>query len=262
MPTVLPVDDAVGWPPDEGVIGVVGVAPWATLDFLRALYRMVPARKDWHYPRVLCDINCKLPSRGRHLELGERDPSPFIAETIGELAAMGATVVVVPCNTAHILYDRWALNAPVAVPSIVDATVTAIRAQGARRIAVFASEAIACRDLYGKALRAAGLEPVKMDAKGQALVSMAIAEVKVRSELSADILHRIDDLLQQLTSGGMDGAILGCTELAGLEARCRELFGAVAESNAALAVAALQAARVGYLATSAASVHSGILGDS
>ncbi|WP_323018058.1 hypothetical protein [Castellaniella sp.] len=63
--------------------------------FSGALYSLVPATKDWHYPRVLTDINTKLPSRGRHLDLGERNPAPYIRETIEELAVQGATCAVV-----------------------------------------------------------------------------------------------------------------------------------------------------------------------
>ena len=43
MPTIQPPGGAVHWPSGEGVLGVVGVAPWATLDFLRAFYALVPA---------------------------------------------------------------------------------------------------------------------------------------------------------------------------------------------------------------------------
>ena len=128
MPRVEPEPSLAGWDPCEGTIGVVGVAPWATLDFCRAVYSLVDAEKDWHYPRLLIDANAKIPSRGRYLELGERDPSPLIRETIDELAEQGATVVAVPCNTAHLLYDRWASGARVAVPNLIE--VTADRVAG------------------------------------------------------------------------------------------------------------------------------------
>ena len=135
MPRILPENGPVQWSEQEGAIGVVGVAPWATVDFCRAVYSLIDAEKDWHYPRLIVDANSKIPSRGRHLQLGERDPSPFIKLTIEELARQGATVVVVPCNTAHILYERWAVDAPVPVPHIVDVTVEAAIQTGARRVA-------------------------------------------------------------------------------------------------------------------------------
>jgi aspartate racemase len=242
---ISPPGGAVDWPADEGTIGVVGVAPWATIDFLRALYAQVSATRDWHYPRVLADINTKLPSRGRHLELGETDPSPLIAQNIRELAAQGATVVVVPCNTAHVLYSRWAVDAPVAVPSIIDATAADIVAQGAHRVASLTSAGLRAHDLYGTALRRAEVQSVEIDADGAALVSAVIAAVKLSGGIDAALSARMRQLLQRLARAEVDGIVLGCTELAGLEPMCRELIGAVAESNRSLAGAALRRARVG-----------------
>lgn len=238
MPRVLPVDEAVSWPADEGVIGVVGVAPWATIDFLRALYQQVSAEKDWHYPRVLCDINTKLPSRGRHLELGERDPSPFIAETIAELARQGASLVVVPCNTAHILYPSWAAEAPVVVPSIVEASVAAV-ADAPGAVAVFASRSVYQHGLYDHALRAVGKTMTTLDPEQMALVADLIATVKMTGHIPAERLSQVDALLAELNGQGVGALILGCTELAQLASVGRRHLACVVDSNAALARAAL-----------------------
>ncbi len=243
MPTILPVDDAVSWPTNEGVIGVVGVAPWATLDFLKALYKQINASKDWHYPRVLCDINTKLPSRGRHLELGERDPSPFIAATIVELAHQGATLVVVPCNTAHILYDRWTRDAPVPIPHIVNATIDILRVGGAKKAAIFGSNSLHRHGLYERALEAASIGVTSLHARDQDLVNLAIGEVKTNAHVSPALFSRLDDLMRRLASQGTDGLVLGCTELAALEAPAKSHLHVVAESNKALAAAALRGIR-------------------
>lgn len=237
MPRILPVDDAVNWPADEGAIGVVGVAPWATIDFLKALYAQVAAEKDWHYPRVLCDINTKLPSRGRYLELGERDPSPFIAETIAELARQGATLVVVPCNTAHILYPDWAAEAPVAVPSIVDAAVAAVGV--AALVAVFASCSVYQHGLYECALQASGRDMVALERGQIDLIGAVIATVKTAGQVPQALLEQVESLLQSLASRGVEALILGCTELTDLEAVARRYLPCVVDSNAALARAAL-----------------------
>jgi aspartate racemase len=238
MPRILPVDERVSWPAEEGTIGVVGVAPWATLDFLKNLYGQVSAQKDWHYPRVLCDINTKLPSRGRYLELGERDPSPFIAETIAELAQQGATLVVVPCNTAHILYSSWALHAPVAVPSIVDASIAALGA--AQRVAVFASKSVYQHRLYERALEASGRRFVALDAQQIELVSALIASVKTTGQMPPALLAEMQVLLQALAARDVTALILGCTELTELQGLACRFLPCVVDSNAALAREALR----------------------
>lgn len=241
MPRVQSIDGAVAWPAGEGTLGVVGVAPWATLDFLKALYGQVAASKDWHYPRVLCDLNTKLPSRGRHLELGERDPSPFIAETITELAAQGASAVVVPCNTAHILYPRWAARSPVPVPSIVDATTHALHEGRARKAAILASTTLYRHGLYQRALGEAGIAPCPLLDEEVVLVADTITAVKTRGGIDQALQPPLERMFARLAHEGVDGVVLGCTELAGLAPLANRHVAVVAESNAALACAALRA---------------------
>lgn len=239
MPTILPPGGAVDWPRDEGVIGVVGVAPWATLDFLRALYAAVPATKDWHFPRVIADINTKLPSRGRHLELGEADPSPAIAQSLAELAAQGATVAVVPCNTAHILYERWSAGAPLAVPHIVEATARELQDLGARRVAALSSASLRRHGLYATTLHALGLDVLDPGDAAAAVVAAAIEDVKQHGAVGAAREQALRRVLRDLRSDRCDAIALGCTELASVAALCADEGLQAVDSNAALARAAL-----------------------
>lgn len=245
MPTLLPPGGAVDWPRDEGVIGVVGVAPWATIDFLRALYAAVPATKDWHFPRVIADINTKLPSRGRHLELGETDPSPAIAQSLAELAAQGATVAVVPCNTAHILYERWAPGAPLAVPHIVEATARELHALGARRVAALSSASLRRHGLYATTLQALGLEVMDAGDDAARLVAAAIEDVKQHGRLGAAREQALRQVLRDLRGDRCEAVALGCTELASVATMCADEGLQAVDSNAALARAALRVAMQG-----------------
>jgi aspartate racemase len=240
VPRILPPGGAVDWPASEGTLGVVGVAPWATLDFCRALYRAVRAGKDWHYPRVLLDINTKLPSRGRHLQLGETDPSGSIAATIGELASQGATVAVVVCNTAHILYERWARGAPIPVLNIVDETAAAAVDIGARNVVPLVSASLAEHDLYGARLRSSGLDCVRLAESDQRLVGELIESVKVAGGLSRGQAAAVESLLHRLVDTGVDTVIAGCTELSVLEAQCAGAGLRFVDSNESLARAALE----------------------
>ncbi|HKU88633.1 MAG TPA: amino acid racemase [Steroidobacteraceae bacterium] len=239
MPRILPPGGAVDWPADEGVLGVVGVAPWATLDFARALYRQVDASKDWHYPRLLLDINTKLPSRGRHLQLGETDPSPAIAATIEELARQGATLAVVVCNTAHILFERWAAGSPIPLLHIIEETTRHAGDCGARNIAALASASLAEHDLYGKSAGRRGIGSTRIDATDQALVNRFIEAIKVSGKLDAEQLRDAGSLLVKLRAREVDTVVAGCTELSVLESTAREAGLRFVDSNAALARAAL-----------------------
>ncbi len=239
MPRIAPPGGEVDWPEKEGTLGVVGVAPWATLDFCRALYREIGASKDWHFPRVLLDINTKIPSRGRHLQLGEADPSDAIAATIAELAGQGATVAVVVCNTAHILFERWARAAPIPVLHIIEETIGYARRSGAQRISALVSASLAAHDLYGERARAQGLHCSNPESADQRLVGELIEAIKMAGALSVPQRQAVRELLAGMKSAGIDTVVAGCTELSVIESACAEAGLRFIDSNVALGRAAL-----------------------
>lgn len=241
MPRVALPGGEVAWPEDEGVLGVVGVAPWATLEFCRCFYGLVSAQKDWHFPRVLLDINTKLPSRGRYLQLGERDPSPYIAETIAELAHAGATVAVVACNTAHILYERWSGEAPIPVLNIVGESVSSASRSGARRLMVFASASMAQHNLYGKQAESSGLASVPLAPEFQRIVNALIEAIKISGCFSERDGGAIARLVHCASMQEVDTIVLGCTELSPLKPYLESAGLQVVDSNEALAKAAYKA---------------------
>jgi len=238
MPRIDPIDPVVSWPADEGTIGVVGVAPWATLDFCRHVYSLVTAKRDWNYPRVLVDLNTKIPSRGRHLQLGERDPSPFIAATIEELAIQGATVCVVPCNTAHILFDRWGRKAPIPVLNIIDAVVSRLTELEFRSAVILGSSSVIESRIYTDRLAPAGIA-VKESPLPQEFVTECIESVKQTGQMTATQEQRIHQQFSSRSSDLKSAVVLACTELSPIT----EVIGkeAVVDSNVELARASLKA---------------------
>lgn len=244
MPRIFPdipnSSTEVIWPENEGCIGVVGVAPWATLDFCRKVYEHIKATKDWHYPRLLVDANSKIPSRGRHLELGERDPSPYIKTTIQELAAAGATVAVVPCNTAHILFDRWAGSTSIQILNIVEETVRQLAGSN-RKAAVLGSTYLAESGLYLRAISATGHSPIALNETEQKMVSRCINELKASPVLSGESKTGLENLANRLHQAEVDSIVLACTELSLISEMSIWEPLQVIDSNQALATAAIRA---------------------
>ena len=240
MVNISPLYDDVSWPADEGVLGVVGVAPWATLDFCQQLYGLVQADKEWQYPRLIIDNNSKIPSRGRHLQLGERDPSPWIHATITELAAAGATVAVVPCNTAHLLWSRWSKDAAIPVINIIDATLEHIAPQG-KRVVVLGSQMLYQSRLYHDALTQQHAEIVNVAASTQQLVTRCINEIKATKSVSELSMRQLADAVNSWKHQGATHIILACTELSLLKHSAIWQEMTLIDSSEALARAALRA---------------------
>lgn len=211
-----PLNETYTWDQGEGIVGVLGVAPAATADFYQRLTRMVPAKKDWEHVRVLIDSNPKLPSRGRHMELGEADPSPYIRTCILALLDAGATVVAVPCNTAHILYPEYAAGMEHRVPHMVDLAVSDVASLGSvpQRLAVLGSRLTNERGLYAGRLRQLGGGVLSM-APWQGEITGIIEHVKQGGGLEAASV-RLRAVISECESAGADALVVACSEISAI----------------------------------------------
>ncbi len=209
------MNQEVYWPLDEKIIGVVGVAPLATVDFFSRLSNR-PVAKDWNHPRVIIDSNPKIPSRGRYLELKETDPVPFIQKSIHFLAKEGASVIAIPCNTAHIFYDRYTYCLDnITIPNIIEITTsiaaTSLKTEQNKKVLVLASRHVIKHNLYKQCFKKFGLEYTL--SQEQRLISDAIESIKKEGICGYEIKKKVETHINDIITTGIKGIIIGCTEL-------------------------------------------------
>ena len=194
------------------IIGVLGLSPYATIDFLRKLADVTPAKKDWEHLRVIMDLNTAIPSRGRALDLGEEDPTSYMKEAIKRIAKNGANIIVVPCNTAHIFYSRFTEGIDIKVLNIIEETSNYILAKNSciKKVGVIASKNTVKSELYNKFLSKNTVEVIAPE--NQAEVSAIIENVKIGLD-NEETKNRAIKVAQGLIERGAEGIILGCTEI-------------------------------------------------
>ena len=103
---------------DDAKIGIVGGAgPYAGLDLAQKILEQTIAEKDQDYlPTLLISTPDKIEDRTRFL-LGEitSNPAHSIFRNLCDLNTLGASVVGIPCNTAHapaikdVFLEKWNL---------------------------------------------------------------------------------------------------------------------------------------------------------
>ena len=202
-----PMNKEVYWPKDEKIIGVLGLGPVATADFLLRLNSR-NMQKDWQYPRILLDSHSKIPSRGRYFSLGETDPVSYIKSAIEELSVRGADFVVIPCNTAHILYDRFASGLTVPVPNIIDITTLAALNRGVRNPLILSTSTTREKRLYDDSFSQYEINAAQFPK--QQLITDGIEHVKQNMNYT-DIFNSIYEIISLMPN--IDSVIFGCTEV-------------------------------------------------
>ena len=136
--------------PVLGILG--GLGPAASCYLYQMLIDHTPAGRDQDHIDLVLSSRASTPDRTAFI-LGKSDEDPFdVMEQDGRsLVAYGATVLAIPCNTAHYFYDRLAAALPVPVLNMPELTVAEAKAAGCRKLGVLATDGT---------LLACGVQPV------------------------------------------------------------------------------------------------------
>src|SRR5512135_475946 len=159
-----------------GVIG--GTGPLATADFFRKLIDATPARDDDEHIPVLIHSVPQIPSRPAAILRGGPSPLPALLQARDRLLAAGATLLAMPCNTAHHWYDGLVDSCPVPFIHIVDAVAELLPAD-ARELGIVATRATLQARVFERRLAGRGIELAAPDeATYDRAVQPAIEAVK------------------------------------------------------------------------------------
>src|SRR5687768_12963046 len=97
-----------------GLLGILGgMGPLAGAAFAARLVALTPAERDQdHVPALLCN-DPRVPDRSSaRLGQGE-DPLEAMAAGVRLLERAGASLIAIPCNTAHLWYEQLAARTQV-----------------------------------------------------------------------------------------------------------------------------------------------------
>lgn len=211
-----------------GILG--GMGPQAGVGMAGKLIAATRADKDQdHLPFVLFSYAGEVTDRTAFL-LGHTDINPAyaIAEQLEKMAALGVTIAVMACNTAHaapifdvVLTQLRDKRVNLQLLHLVDETISHIGKHfpQARRLGVLATHGSYQSGLYQKALGAAGLQTVLpeqeiRDEMVQAAIYAPGFGIKAcAGKVSAQARRRIRSAINHLRDLGSEAVILGCTEL-------------------------------------------------
>jgi len=195
-----------------GVLG--GMGPLATADFYTKLVRLTPAACDQDHLHVIIDSNPQIPDRTTAVLSGGPDPTPALVAAARRLERAGATLIVIPCNSAHAFLRviRRAVGVPVL--DIMDevAAAAAGLTPAPRAAGLLATTATLRMRLYHAAFGARGIAILEPGPDEQLGVMTAIHAVKA-GDLGATGGARLRDVAEALVRRGAQALVLGCTEL-------------------------------------------------
>jgi aspartate racemase len=197
------------------IIGVLGgLGPQATMDFEvrihRVAQRLIPPDRNCGYPPMVVYYYRHPPviltAEGKPMVLHR--PDPRLLEAARRLGGQ-ADFLVIPSNTVHLLQAEIEQAAGRKVLSMIDVTMAEVRRRGWRRVGVLT---LSRPVVYTQALARERIACETLDADRQAALDTAIFRVmEGRDDTGSARAAR--EAVAALRARGVDGVILGCTEI-------------------------------------------------
>ncbi len=193
-----------------GIIG--GVGPLATMFIGEMIVRRTKALKDQEHVHTIIDNDTNIPDRTAFiLDNTKKNPVPILIEDAKKLAAVGADMIAIPCNTAHTFYDELAQGSPVPVLHMIRETAKRAHDLGAKRVGILATTGTLTSRMYQDALENYGITPVVPDdAMKEKVMAIIYDYVKAGKDVTREDWQPIEELMLALDC---DRIVLGCTEL-------------------------------------------------
>lgn len=199
---------------EVAVLGVLGgMGPLAGATFAGRVVALTPAARDQdHIPLILCN-DPRVPDRSAaRLGQGE-DPLAAMVRGVRVLERAGATLIAIPCNTAHLWYDQLAAATALPVLHIIDSVCDDLERLGAggSRVGLMGTAATLQLGLYRDPLRRRGFQVLETEPEEVRLCTEAIEAVKANA--SDQAFAPAAACIRRLVERGAQAVVLGCTEL-------------------------------------------------
>ena len=189
-----------------------GMGPEATVDFMRQVIALTPAKQDQDHVRMLVDHNPHVPARQAALLSGGTSPEPELAAMARRLEAAGADFLVMPCNTAFAFSAAIERAVDIPLLSIVALTAAEALRQGEGGVGILATRGCLQAGLYQVEFERAA-NPLVLPTETELDEFMDLVDRIKVGDCGADVGKRMQALANALVRRGAAAIIVGCTEI-------------------------------------------------
>lgn len=198
-------------------LGLIGGMSWeSTIPYYRQINQQVKEQLGGLHSAqlILYSVDFfqieQLQQQGNWQRAGE-----ILAEAAAALSRAGADAIVLCTNTMHKVADQIEQASGLPLLHIADATAKRIQAQGIRRVALLGTRFTMEQDFYrGRLQDKFGIDVVIPTEEDRETVHRIIYEELCLGVIRDESREAYRQVIRNLEQQGIEGVILGCTEIA------------------------------------------------
>jgi aspartate racemase len=197
-------------------IGLIGGMSWeSSLEYYRVLNETTNARLGGLHSAkcILYSVDFAEIETLQHEDRWQ-EAAQLMIEAGLSLERAGADFVVLCTNTMHKLADEIQANIHIPLLHITDATAQKIRAAGLRKIGLLGTRFTMEQDFYkGRLIDRFGLDVITPNSPERETIHRVIFEELCLGIVRQDSREEFIRIMDRLVQAGVEGIILGCTEI-------------------------------------------------
>jgi len=192
-----------------GIIGGMGVQ--ATSYFYDKLHSMQNVSSEQEYIDTLIYSIPSTPDRTNFIT-GKSKESPLnsLLRAVKTLESANASLIVMPCITAHYFHNELATSTNIPVLNLPSIVASNVMRSGIKKVELFATDGTLKSRVFHSAFEKTDVELITPSPAMQSTVMEIIYEIKKSGKLNSYARECIQRLC---ISSSADKIILGCTEL-------------------------------------------------
>jgi len=198
------------------VVGIIGgMGPLATADFFLKLTRATPVKSERDHLHVIIESDPSIPDRTEAILSGDlKGLADALCQIARRLERMGAQLIAMPCNNAHVVLDqiRGAVSVPV-VDMIEEVAKAVVNGHGhPEAVGLLATSGTVASGMYQRAFSRFGIEVLTPNEDEQSRLMQAIYSLKGEG-LKGELCGFARRCAASLVERGAQVIVCGCTEI-------------------------------------------------
>ena len=195
------------------IIGIIGgMGPLATVDLFKKIVANTKADTDQEHIKILIDNNTNIPDRTEAIVNDGKSPVPQLTKSAVTLWAMGAQILVMPCNTAHYFLSEVQKNVDIPILNMIEITGKHLLENGIKTVGLLATEGTINSRIYQDVFLKMGINIIEPDKEEQSVITDLIYNGVKAGNRDYDITDA-KGVMRNILERGAETLILGCTEL-------------------------------------------------
>jgi aspartate racemase len=191
-------------------IGIAAVtAEGAALVYKEICRRAAIRLGEYQHP----EISLHSFSFSEHMNGGAREWARLLSLSASKLHAAGAEFMICPSNTPHEVYEELAPQLPFPWLHIASGVRAMAESKRLKNILILGTEFTMKSRIYDDQFMESGISLTRPDELEVASVHEIITKELINGRVNESSRSAVSDIVRKYVRAGVDGVILGCTEL-------------------------------------------------